>query len=594
MLTSRSLCFYSANSIKSIATICCLLLFILLHLTSSTQLRLSSSSSSSLVGLNRTYLQINQMHSKMTTRVRRSPRHFEATKTSTSAGHTETKKHRSQPLADPGRQANPEALTFRDGTQVGPENNNSPLFSANNRGSMAQATSSQRAATQWIPIVKPVAHQPPQVAPSRPPTQPLQRPPASVNPNQRQQPRNRHHRPNRNGHQLNPQARPPPVQPLESLNHFRHMHHHQHLNHHHHHHRRPRLNFELAPGGMYRRVLLCDKTLVSLDYVRNLASEPRRPHLPPLPDFDLNELTDNFIDLDGNYDSSQDTPTIVSRNTTIAETNSTTSTDKLNASESYHLSSQAAASAAAIDRSSLSSFTGHPHALLSDDDPLVRCDMWDLEKGLKNRAPPEHLVRRAIKADFDTVREAINRCRQLSEKTHPAAGLGLAAGSLDDDSYRDHSLEIMSTEDLLSLFSMKRGLIPGTKWCGLGDQANSYNDLGPKYRIDICCRAHDHCPIRSKPFRNDYGVLNIGLYTKSHCDCDADFYRCLREVRSRTADLLGNLYFNVMKLQCMREERLKVCREMKPMALLGIERCIKYEDSPIKTVFKFTTPPVAY
>lgn len=277
--------------------------------------------------------------------------------------------------------------------------------------------------------------------------------------------------------------------------------------------RKPRQH-RISPSKMYKRVLLCDKTLVSLDYVRNLELEPR-----PWGSFDeLDEFDDqnNVIELDLSPD----------------------------ADRRAHNSS---AGARQPDRPQARA----AYTYLTDSDPLVRCDMWDLEKGSKNRKPPKDILRSAVRADFDTVRDAINRCRQLSEKTLSP-----------DDELRD-GLDVMSADDLVSLFSIKRGLIPGTKWCGLGDQAHSYNDLGSKQRIDLCCRAHDHCPIRSKPFRNDYGVLNLALYTKSHCDCDADFYACLRDVRSRTADMLGNLYFNVMKLQCLREERMKICRQMR-------------------------------
>lgn len=331
---------------------------------------------------------------------------------------------------------------------------------------------------------------------------------------------------------------------LSYRNQHYHDYHHDHPAHQHRpnrHWRRPRLNTVhqqdrgaiQPPGKMYKRVLLCDKTLVSLDYVK-------RGHYVPLEvHFELDgndEFDDNIIDLGSNLNQIF---------TSASDTNRRAATNT-NASDTIHLaeSVQTPPEEVVLDV--------ERRSYLNDEDPLVKCDMWDLEKGLKNRKPPREILQMAIKADFDSVRDAINRCRQLSERTLPP-----------DDEYRDGIVELMSTEDLISLFSMKRGLLPGTKWCGLGDQASSYNDLGPKHRIDICCRAHDHCPIRLKPFRNDYGVINIGLYTKSHCDCDADFYRCLREAHSRTADMLGNLYFNVMKLQCMREERMKICREMK-------------------------------
>lgn len=437
------------------------------------------------------------------------------------------------PILGPSR-AEPAELSFRDSAGG---------YSANNRGAMPPAAI-QSSENQWIPIlVQPAGvgarnRQPVAAAalpaPSAPAATALLDYPAQWAPGARLaagQPA---------GHEvLGSQARP--------VRHWR----------------RARLSSaelewaapgaRLGLGKVYKRVLLCDKTLVSLDYVTRLEPEPRP--VGQLDELELNEIGDGWPEPEGGAGGE-----LVARRHAPGGANAT----------SGALAAAATADGRLLERS-----------YLNDDDPLVRCDMWDLEKGLKSRKPPEHVLRQALKADFDTVRDAINRCRQLSERTLPP-----------DDEYRD-GLDIMSTEDLISLFSMKRGLIPGTKWCGLGDQAASYNDLGPKRRIDICCRAHDHCPIRSKPFRNDYGVLNIGLYTKSHCDCDADFYRCLREVRSRTADMLGNLYFNVMKLQCMREERVKVCREAKPIAL-GFERCVRYESSAVKTVFKFTTPPVAY
>lgn len=288
---------------------------------------------------------------------------------------------------------------------------------------------------------------------------------------------------------------------------------------------------DTASARMYKKVLICDKTLVSLDYMKNIPSKSSESKFGY--EFIGNSigLDENYIDLDSGFEEFFSDRRRMS--------NSTLEDDQSSASIEY-------------DNSKYGDIDRHQQSYpLADEDPLVRCDMWDLEKGLKNRKPPQNLLRIAIKTDFNTVRDAINRCRQLSEKNLPP-----------EDEFRD-GIEVPTTEDMISMFSIKRGLIPGTKWCGLGDIASSYNDLGLKRRIDICCRAHDHCPIRLKPFRNDYGVFNIALYTKSHCDCDADFYRCLREAHSKTADMLGNLYFNVMKLQCLREEPMKLCREIK-------------------------------
>lgn len=112
-----------------------------------------------------------------------------------------------------------------------------------------------------------------------------------------------------------------------------------------------------------------------------------------------------------------------------------------------------------------------------------------------------------------------------------------------------------------SASSLWSGIIPGTKWCGLGDIASSYEDLGTHVAVDVCCRAHDHCPVKLKAFRTGYDLVNFSLYTKSHCDCDRDFYNCLRRAKSHIADTIGNVYFNVIKVPCIRKVRKPVCTD---------------------------------
>ena len=66
----------------------------------------------------------------------------------------------------------------------------------------------------------------------------------------------------------------------------------------------------------------------------------------------------------------------------------------------------------------------------------------------------------------------------------------------------------------------KRVIIPGTKWCGHGDIAESYDDLGILVKTDKCCRQHDHCDINIPAGGKKYGYRNKLTNTISHCSCD--------------------------------------------------------------------------
>ncbi|XP_053985811.1 acidic phospholipase A2 PA4 isoform X2 [Hylaeus volcanicus] len=100
------------------------------------------------------------------------------------------------------------------------------------------------------------------------------------------------------------------------------------------------------------------------------------------------------------------------------------------------------------------------------------------------------------------------------------------------------------------------GLIyPGTKWCGPGNLATSYDDLGQHRLEDACCREHDHCPITIEPKECMPGICNRSPFTRSHCDCDAKFRRCLQNLNTEVANTLGALFFNVIQVACFKERR---------------------------------------
>ncbi|KAJ9598184.1 hypothetical protein L9F63_011133, partial [Diploptera punctata] len=70
--------------------------------------------------------------------------------------------------------------------------------------------------------------------------------------------------------------------------------------------------------------------------------------------------------------------------------------------------------------------------------------------------------------------------------------------------------------ELMDLFR-----IPGTKWCGKGQSATKYTNLGGFGRADKCCRVHDTaCPFYIAGFEEKYGLFNWRINTIMHCACD--------------------------------------------------------------------------
>lgn len=93
----------------------------------------------------------------------------------------------------------------------------------------------------------------------------------------------------------------------------------------------------------------------------------------------------------------------------------------------------------------------------------------------------------------------------------------------------------------------------GTKWCGTGDIAKDYYDLGTEPAVDKCCRAHDLCPVKVRAFSQRYNVTNDSLYTKSHCLCDDRLFNCLKDSLSPTAHIMGTIYFNLVQIPCLED-----------------------------------------
>lgn len=63
-------------------------------------------------------------------------------------------------------------------------------------------------------------------------------------------------------------------------------------------------------------------------------------------------------------------------------------------------------------------------------------------------------------------------------------------------------------------------IAPNTKWCGSGQTANKYTQLGGASKADKCCRRHDHCKFNIHAMTTKWHYFNYRPFTISHCSCD--------------------------------------------------------------------------
>ncbi|KAM9004382.1 protein PROCA1 [Sarcophilus harrisii] len=102
---------------------------------------------------------------------------------------------------------------------------------------------------------------------------------------------------------------------------------------------------------------------------------------------------------------------------------------------------------------------------------------------------------------------------------------------------------------------------PGTLWCGAGNNAESYEQLGELEETDRCCREHDQCQQVIHPFTIGYGHHNLRWHTISHCDCDARLKACLRQVNDAASRAVGQAFFNVIQVPCFELTYEEQCVE---------------------------------
>uniref|UniRef100_A0A182QXM2 Phospholipase A2 n=1 Tax=Anopheles farauti TaxID=69004 RepID=A0A182QXM2_9DIPT len=160
---------------------------------------------------------------------------------------------------------------------------------------------------------------------------------------------------------------------------------------------------------------------------------------------------------------------------------------------------------------------------------------------------------------FDGVQPPGGQTGQAVGAGSGAASAGSAAGGTKASSAAGGSSSSGTIGSLFNSFKRKvKAIYPGTVWCGDGNQAKSENDIGFFYLTDSCCRAHDLCPITIAAGEQFNRLKNNGYFTRSHCDCDKQFFNCLKNANTLVSRQIGYTYFNLLKPQCFRYEHPKL------------------------------------
>ncbi|KAA0704265.1 Group 3 secretory phospholipase A2 [Triplophysa tibetana] len=183
---------------------------------------------------------------------------------------------------------------------------------------------------------------------------------------------------------------------------------------------------------------------------------------------------------------------------------------------------------------------------------VSRC--WDLRSSSFSESPDVRFnIRQLVKPDGPC--QTAHNLKGISESVRKARDLR----SVDPDGsvQQDHG----ESSDLKLRRSKRALMIPGTVWCGSGNKASNFSELGMFEETDKCCREHDHCQETIASFSFDHGVFNTNIFTLSHCDCDNRFRHCLSGVNNTVSNIVGYGYFNLLKMRCFEfAHRMKCAR----------------------------------
>ncbi|KAJ0176380.1 hypothetical protein K1T71_007559 [Dendrolimus kikuchii] len=196
---------------------------------------------------------------------------------------------------------------------------------------------------------------------------------------------------------------------------------------------------------------------------------------------------------------------------------------------------------------------------LGPDKLLLNCELIETidEEDTARLLRQLSSINRPLGVTFPQMIKLMSQCQQvdgveISEESRRVLSSGWREGS-GDGAARARLDAGGAHAGLLggSPLTLLQGIIPGTKWCGTGDIAANYHDLGADRRLDRCCRTHDLCPTKVRAFSSRYNLTNNSLYSKSHCTCDDMLFDCLKKTNTSASQVMGHIYFNLVQVPCL-------------------------------------------
>ncbi|XP_029028368.1 uncharacterized protein proca1 [Betta splendens] len=212
-------------------------------------------------------------------------------------------------------------------------------------------------------------------------------------------------------------------------------------------------------------------------------------------------------------------------------------------------------------------------SVVSPDQNLVDCSITAHQMHVKSFVHECRLWRKGERAGWqlETRFAQKDEAKMMCQEFKKSSGRG---GVVQKDEPNESTLQDEARK------RSKRGFTyPGTVWCGLGNMADDYDQLGDFAETDSCCRIHDHCPHVIHAFSSHYGYTNLKWHSICHCDCDNALKDCLRKVNDTSSRVVGQAFFNVIGVSCFDFVYEEQCAERHWYGW-----CKRYEKLPIAVV----------